>query len=337
MDLLLLLGVLVVAVVGHEAAHALAARAVGHTLFEVQVGAGPITSFRIGDVDVRIGPVPVGGSVQTGSPEAGGFRWRTAVVAAAGPAVNVVLAVACLALGLRVGVAFNVVAAAANLWPGRRPSYGEPTSDGRVLLDLLRGDEDAVAAERSAWWAARAVRARDEGRLDDAAAIVAEGVAALGETRALLATAGAVAFARQRFAEVVDAYVELIDDERVSIPSRAAFAADAAWAACLSGDPAMGALARPWADLGVRLAPRDRRRRIIRGLALVDGDDPAAGLVEVDDIDDPSAHAVAAVALAALGRGEDAEARARADVVGALAPDHPLLGRVRAAVPGLDG
>lgn len=331
-DLAVLLVVVVTAIAAHELAHAVAARAIGHDVFEIEIGARPHWCFTVAGVPVRVGLLPLGGHVQTGAPDPSGFRWRSAVVASSGVAANVGLAAVGALAGVAPMVAFNLLAAGANLWPGRRRQLGSGTSDGRLLWDLLRHDADALAEERSGWFSMQAMRARDAGRLDDAAALVEEGIDTVGQTRALLAVAGVVAFEQRRFADVVEAYAPLIDDSRVTVSGRAGFAADAAWAACLSGDIELRRLAAPWAAFARRVDPRSTRRRVVYALALVDADDPAAGLGEVDHVDDPAAQAVAVLALAALGDHATARDRFGVRVSERLDPDHPLLGRVRDAL-----
>lgn len=255
--------VVVTAVVAHELAHVVAGRAVGHDIFEVQIGTGPQWSFRLGSVDLGVGLLPLGGHVQTGCRSGDGFRWRSAVVAGSGVVANLALAALGTAIGNESMVGFNVVAVAANLWPGRRRRMGDASSDGRVLLDLLLGDADAIAEERSGWFSVQAMRAREAGDLEAARRFVDEGIATAGETRALLAVAGVIAFEQRRFADVVHAYAPLIDDDRVAVTGRAGFAADAALAAMRSGDPELSRLALPWAAFAHRVRPSDRRRDIL--------------------------------------------------------------------------
>ncbi len=332
MIVLVLVAVVVVAIAAHEGAHAAATRLVGHELFEVQIGAGPITGFTAGTVRVRVGPLPIGGSVQTGSPDPRGFRWRTACIAAAGPSANLVLAGACAVAGIGPGVVFNLVAAGANLWPGSRRRLGEPASDGRVLVDVVRGDPSAMAEERATWWAATALRQREAGQDAAARATVEAGLREVGPAPSLLVVAGLLAFAEQRFTDAVQAYAPLIDDEAVTVQARAGVAADAAWAASLSDDPELRRLAAPWALLGVRVAPRDSHRRMVHALALVDAGDPAGSLQAMEGIDGPVAAGVRTVALAAAGRRAEAAVHRDAEVSGRLASDHPVLARVTEAL-----
>ena len=324
--------VVVTAVAAHELAHVAATRAVGHDIFEIQIGTGPEWRTRIGAVDVGIGLLPLGGHVQTGSRDADGYRWRAAVIAVSGVAANLALAGFGTVLGSAPMVGFNAVAVVANLWPGRRQRTGEPSSDGRVLLDLVRGDADAIAEERSGWFCVQAMRAREDGRLDDARRLVEAGEAMVGPTRALLAVAGVLAFEQRRFDDVVAAYAPLIDHPEVAVPARAGFAADAAWAASLSDDPRLRALAHPWAAFAHRLRPRLARRRMILALAQVDAGAPGDALATLGDLDDPSADAVRVLALAAAGDAAGAREHFDHRVRERLDPDHPLRQRAASAV-----
>lgn len=155
-ELIQLVVVVVAAIVVHELAHVVATRAVGHEIFEIQIGGGPQWSFRLGTIDVGIGLFPLGGHVQTGARSGAGFRWRSAVVAASGVTANLALAGVGVVTGISALAGFNLLAVAVNLWPGGRRRLGAASSDGRVLLDLLRHDRDAMAEERSGWFCMRA-------------------------------------------------------------------------------------------------------------------------------------------------------------------------------------
>ena len=331
-DVAVLAAVVVVAIVAHELAHLVAARLVGHDVFEIQIGGGPIWHRRIGAIDLRLAPLPLGGHVQTGARSGDGFRWRTAVVAGAGVAANLVLLGIGAAAHIELLVGFNAIAVVANLWPGSRRRLGQPSSDGRLLLDLARGDTDAIAEERSGWFSVRALRAHDAGDLDRARRILDDGLASVGETRALLAVAGLIAFEQRRFVDVVDAYAPLIGDDRVTLMGRAGFAADAAWAASLSGDPDRMRLAEPWAAFARRARPRVARRRLVHALALVDADRPAEALDTLGGLDDASAAAVRVLALLAVGDTDGARRLYEDAVRGRFEPAHPLERRVARAL-----
>ena len=331
-DLILVLVALAVAVASHELAHLAAARLVGHEVFEIQIGVGPTWATTVGTVDAKVGLVPIGGHVQTGAPDMTGFRWRSAVVAGAGIGANVVLLAIASATGYAALATFNGLAIIGNLWPGRRRRLGDPSSDGRTLLDLLRGDADAIAEEQSAWFCVQAERARVDGRLDDAVAVLDDGFETVGASRALLAVSGVVAFEQRRFADVVDAYAQLIDDRRVTVAGRAGFAADAAWSASLSGDDRLRALAEPWAAFARAVRPTAQRRRIVHALALLDVGRPDEALDAIDGIDDPSADAIRVLVLAEAGDVAAARALYESAVGPTFSPDHPLIDRVRVAL-----
>lgn len=328
-DLILVLAALTIAVAGHELAHLAAARLVGHEVFEIQIGTGPAWRTAVGSVDVKVGLIPLGGHVQTGARDLDGFRWRSATVAGAGVAANAALLVVGVATGFAALVTFNVLAIVGNLWPGRRRRLGDPSSDGRTLLDLLRADADAIAEEQSAWFCVQADRARRDGRLDDGASLVVEGEDAVGATRALLAVSGVVAFEQRRFGDVVDAYAQLIDDDRVTVAGRAGFAADAAWAASLSDDQGFRAMAEPWAAFARAVRPSAPRRRIVHALALVDAGRLDEAIDAIEGVDDPSADAIRVLALAESGDLAAARALHETAVDPTFSPDHPLVQRVR--------
>ncbi|MGK2930740.1 MAG: M50 family metallopeptidase [Acidimicrobiales bacterium] len=331
-ELILLVAVVVSAIVVHEFAHVVATRAVGHEIFEIQIGGGPQWSFCLDTIDVRIGLFPLGGHVQTGARSGEGFRWRSAVVAGSGIAANLALAGVGLLTGISGLVGFNLLLVAVNLWPGGHRRLGVASSDGRVLFDLLRNDRDAMAEERSGWFCMRAMRARDAGALDEAAELVAQGRDAAGDTRALLAVAGVVAFEQRRFGDVVDAYAPLIDDERVTVAGRAGFAADAAWAASLSGDTDLRALAEPWAAFARRVRPRVERRSVVLALAQVDAGRPVDALDSLRGLDGPTASAVRVLALAATGELYEARRIHEDHVAHRLDDDHPLLHRAESVI-----
>lgn len=333
-ELLLALVVLVTAIAVHELAHLGVARLVGHQVFELQIGGGPVWQTRVGGVDVRVGPVPIGGHVQTGARDGTGFRWRSAAVAGSGVAANLVLAGVGLVAGIALMVGFNAIAAVANLWPGRRRRLGEPSSDGRTLLDLALGDRDAIAEERSGWYCVEAARAREAGDVERARGLVEMGIDELGPTRALLAVRGMIAFEERRFVEVVEAYAHLIDDDRVTVAGRAGFAADAAWAASLSGDPELARLAEPWAAFARRVRPRVARRRMVHALALVDAGDSAGAASALEGIHDPSADAIRSLALLLDGDADAARMVFDARVAPSLAADHPLRLRLERSMEG---
>jgi regulator of sigma E protease len=103
--LLVLIGVMIVI---HELGHFWAARFFGIRVATFSIGFGPrLLSFRRGETEYRVAWIPFGGYVRMAGeqpndePDPDGFtakpRWQRLIVVLAGPAMNVVLAVALLA------------------------------------------------------------------------------------------------------------------------------------------------------------------------------------------------------------------------------------------------
>jgi hypothetical protein len=87
---------LAIAVLWHEAAHALFALATSRGCVVLQVGVGPSRGFRVGRLELRVAPVPLGGFCSHDGGERPGDR---ALIAAAGPVSSALLAA--LAYSLR--------------------------------------------------------------------------------------------------------------------------------------------------------------------------------------------------------------------------------------------
>lgn len=79
----------------HEAGHALVAAAVGWKVSQVQLGFGPKLGHpTIGGVPIEIRAFPIVGLVQVAPDRLEGARWKNALIYAAGPGVELLLAVA---------------------------------------------------------------------------------------------------------------------------------------------------------------------------------------------------------------------------------------------------
>jgi tetratricopeptide (TPR) repeat protein len=161
--LLLIAGALAVHVVAHEAAHALAALAVGMGVPEVELGGGPtLLRLRVGSTTVKVGGFH-SGLTHLEPRSTGLLRTRLAVSFAAGPLSNLALAAAAYWLVdptpgpaesfTRFFIGAGVVLGVVNLAPLKVSSAGGTVrTDGAALLLLLRVDRDAreqiVAASR---------------------------------------------------------------------------------------------------------------------------------------------------------------------------------------------
>jgi regulator of sigma E protease len=146
----------------HEAGHFAAAKAVGMRVERFMLFFGrPLVSFRRGETEYGIGPIPLGGYVRiTGMNPREEFAddvavrayyrqpvWKRIVVIAAGPAVNLLIAFAILwALFLANGQATStqVVSSQSLQQPASR--YLQP-GDRLVSVDGVRGDVTAMARQ----------------------------------------------------------------------------------------------------------------------------------------------------------------------------------------------
>jgi tetratricopeptide (TPR) repeat protein len=154
---------LFLALVVHEAGHALAGHAMGLRPCALSLGGGPNSKvLRWRDRYVLLSPVPVEGLVVLLPRDAERFRLKMAVTLLAGPLVNIVAGLLILYLGAGPSempdeaarfVLFFLVAnglGAMNLWPFEaRSQFGVQRSDGRQLLEL-RKLGDAEIAKRVA-------------------------------------------------------------------------------------------------------------------------------------------------------------------------------------------
>lgn len=146
----------------HELGHFLVAKRVGITVHAFAIGFGPrLLGFRRGQTLYSINAIPFGGYVRMAgedlddSADSGSFRtksvWQRMAVVAAGPAMNLLLAVlllmgTALALGVPVGVS-NRVGQLMPGWPaeaaGLRPGdaivaiNGEPMESGQDVIDTI--------------------------------------------------------------------------------------------------------------------------------------------------------------------------------------------------------
>jgi regulator of sigma E protease len=146
----------------HEAGHFAAAKAVGMRVERFSLFFGrPLVSFRRGETEYAIGPIPLGGYVRiTGMNPREEFSddvavrayyrqpvWKRVVVIAAGPAVNVVLAFLILwVLFLSVGVPFSTHRVSSEGLQQPATRYLQP-GDRLVSVDGVSGDTARIARQ----------------------------------------------------------------------------------------------------------------------------------------------------------------------------------------------
>lgn len=98
--------------IAHEAGHALMARAVGWRVDRVQLGFGPVVLRRSpGGVPVELRAFPIVGLVAICPASLAGARWKNALIYAAGPGIELVLAA-----GVATAVGWDVILASSTAW-----------------------------------------------------------------------------------------------------------------------------------------------------------------------------------------------------------------------------
>lgn len=251
----LIVACLIFAILPHELAHAVTARALGWRVYQVVIGLGKTWWKRrwLGVLfDWRA--VPVVGVTWTAPRKPRAFRIKSFLIVLAGPAANFVMAWAVLFLWQREESRFdmdalpitanaffwaNVLVALINLFPCEpKGGFGVP-SDGKQLLELLalrKADFARVDAARHAW---EALLCREEGRISEAHQWCAKGLALYPEDFYLLNTSGVVFLDAQNYARTREIFIKLLARAELPAPMRFVLLNNLAYADVVSGDPAL--------------------------------------------------------------------------------------------------
>jgi Peptidase family M50 len=95
MFLALLVVLLALSIVAHELAHAVVARLVGNSVLAICIGMGrTLVDRKLGQTQLLLRAMPVGGYIQSVAHSPNGYRWRQCLVWAAGPLSNLAIAIA---------------------------------------------------------------------------------------------------------------------------------------------------------------------------------------------------------------------------------------------------
>jgi tetratricopeptide (TPR) repeat protein len=256
-------------VVVHEAGHAVASLLLGHRVVEIRIGAGPALRLNAGRTQILIGVLPLSGHVASGSSSAVGFRWKRAVIVAAGPATNALMFGAGLlylpSSLLREFAVVNAFVLINNLLPfSQRTPLGPQPNDGLALIRTLFDPAAELEEQRAGLAVVEAQRRAELGDRDDASEIVREALADQPHSRILrtwlghnLVVSGRLAEAREVFSSLVE------DDERREGPiprdrNRSSYAIhlnNLAWADLMLADPGLVAEANTTSARAIDLLP----------------------------------------------------------------------------------
>lgn len=236
----------------HEAAHALAARALGLRLFAVTLGSGRLwRRVRLLGVTVELRAIPAGGFAHGAPLRAEGARWRMAGFALAGPSMNALLAVAAwpwlpelgdvaawrsLAGALACGwVAANVFAVTACLLPYQmRSAIGPTPSDGLIVWNALRAGPELVHQWLVARFELEATWARGDGDIAGAIRVAREGLAEFPDSFNLTSLLGVLLVDAGQHEEAHTLFLDQLTTGPAEL-ERAVTLSNVAWCDFLSG------------------------------------------------------------------------------------------------------
>jgi hypothetical protein len=337
---------LFVLVAAHEAGHACAARLLGLRVPLVSLGLGRrIAVFHLGATRVDLHVVPLCGFAAVGHPGARGLRWRRFVAVAAGPAVNLGLAVTAARLGLPSALLHaNLLLLASSLIPmAVKTPFGPQYTDGAALWRLPRATPKEIDELLAASFAVEAHTAYQDRRYEEAHRWVTEGLAAHPDAPVLSGLAGVVQIGLGHHREAYRQFAAELERSDLDAGQRAIHQNNLAWAALMSGDPELLGAALMASEAAHLALPWMPCVNSTRGFALIEAGQPAAGAIlvraalarEKDRRNRASMACELAVAAARLGDGR--EVMTRLAQARRLDPDCPLLGRAeRDAAVGME-
>jgi len=237
----------------HEAAHAVAALAVGLQVFRITLGMGPILwQGRLGSLDVEFRRVPIYGRAYIGAAEGTQVgRLQAAAVYFSGPALHIVIVLvlavvvpggASTLLGewncgpIPLGALFlaNLVLTL-NLIPFRTWKGFLGYSDGYRLMRLIRDPEPELSGLRSARFLLAIQDHVNSGQIDEAHAVAGEGLEKLPGNFWLALTQAELAIGQEEFTSARESLLGLLRLEENDAPRKALLWNLLAYATVLSG------------------------------------------------------------------------------------------------------
>jgi hypothetical protein len=331
------------ALVVHELGHAVAARAVGYRVRQVDLGIGrEMTRLKVGTVPVVIRSLPVAGKVLFGGGPRRGARGRLMIAIAAGPLASAAVAavgwavpVPAVSAGL---VTAGVLGCVTSLWPRKQiAALGLPT-DGYQIITTARASKAQIDANVAVLWALEAAELGAAGRSAEAERRIDEGLGQCpGDEMLSVVRAGILADARP--ADGLAANRALADPLPQHPQLRTSVLNGIAWCALLLWDPDLLAEADRASAEAFELAPDNVAVCDTRGLALIRTGRAEEGLelsrraLASDLSSRHRAHVRCAVALGCALLGDHAAATEHLEAARADLPaDDLLLGRVTEAV-----
>lgn len=265
----------------HEAGHALAALALGMSVWRVHFGFGHlVAAWKLGATELRLGVVPLGGATLVLPRRRKSLRMRMWLGIAAGPAVNAVMVVLLWQVALThpslevapvpLALGANVVLLVGSLVPLRASTaLGVTETDGRQLL-TLPFVSPIVFDEMTALPAvARAEEARDRGDYEAALLVCERGLEDNPSSVILRNSHALVMMDLARFEPARQVLRQLVGDPGASPNFLPLFKNNLAWVDAMLGDPRWIGEADELSLSVIRQMPRASWANGTRGAVLV--------------------------------------------------------------------
>jgi tetratricopeptide (TPR) repeat protein len=287
---LVILAMLALLTVVHEAGHLIAALAVRHRIFEVRIGIGPALRIPIGRSRLIVAAIPIGGHVAAATPDAQGYRWRRLIVVAAGSLMNAtVLLVAVVAHASPGSLLYDLavldgIVLVGNLVPYSGASaFGPQPTDGLSLLRTLVLSERELDEALAAYYVSEAKRLVDQGDRPAARAEINRGLGLHPESTGLRTWLGHDLVVSGRYAEARAVFAQLVDEgpRHRGTTGRLLHALhlnNLAWADLMIGDRTLYPEAEMASRAAIEELPRLPAIRGTRALALIESGRVREGL-----------------------------------------------------------
>jgi hypothetical protein len=287
---IVILGILAVLTILHEAGHAIAALAVRHRIFEVRIGIGPAARIPIGRARLELGALPIGGHVATAAPGSRGYRPKRLVVVAAGSLMNTAVLVFTVFAHPSPGsllydtAVLNGILLVGNLIPyNGRSAFGPQPTDGLSLVRTLVLSERDLDEQLAAYHVAEAQRVVERGDRDAARVEVNRGLVLHPESTALRTWLGHDLVTSGRFAEARTILSQLVEEgpRRRGLTGRLIHALhlnNLAWADLMTGDAALLPEAEAASRAAIEELPRFPAIQGTRAFALIESGRVREGL-----------------------------------------------------------
>jgi hypothetical protein len=270
-------------VVPHELAHALAARLLGLRVFRIFIGSwGPVVWRQsIFGIEICVTPIPSGGLTLVGAPTLRFVRWRWALMVAAGPLANGLLAVAALCLrpgvwGESLVVPFataNFLLVIVSLFPWRHATaFGQFASDGLVLLSSPFTSRDTLLKRHIYYFAQEGMEQIQRKNYRAAIDWAERGLREYPADNTISGVLGVAQLGLEDFPAARKTFIDCLESCGENLEQRALFLNNVGWTDLFMGNPSLFEEADRYSAEAFRIAPWVSWIQGTRGMVLVEFD-----------------------------------------------------------------